>query len=102
MFHLPNNKVNHQLIHRVLQAITTMRQTNESATVWMVQTGYDLAARQGRLPVIPLESKGTVAVLHQAVKEQLLIQSATILVNKVLDCKGLPLVSESTVWGAVG
>ena len=100
-FHLPNNKMTKQLMQRILATINELSLIHKSPTTWMIQTGFDPAARQGRPPVITLNNKGTVAVLHQAVKEQLSIRSATILVNRVLDLKHHPLVSKSAVWGAV-
>ena len=101
-FHLPNNKVNQRHVQRILQTISKMRKTNESATHWMLQTGYDPAARQGRPPVISLADKGAVAVLHQAVKTQLSLRGATALLNRVLKDKGRPTVSDSAVRGVVG
>ena len=100
--HLSNNKVNQRHVQRILQTIVKIRKTNESATHWMLQTGYDPAARQGRPPVISLADKGSVAVLHQAVKTQLSLKGATALLNRVLRDKGRPTVSESAVRGAVG
>ena len=52
--------------------------------------------------MIPLKSKGKIAVIHRAMKKQLSIAGSTDLLNQVLKRKKKETVSISAVRGAVG
>ena len=68
----------------------------------MIETGFDLVTQGGRPPVIPLKSKGKIAVIHRAMKKQLWIKGSMDLLNQVLKRKEKETVSISAVRGAVG
>ena len=68
----------------------------------MIETGFDLVTQGGRPPVIPLESKGKITVIHRAMKKQLWIKGSMDLLNQVLKRKEKETVSISAVRGAVG